>query len=533
LASGGISGSATLRIAGTSSLAGLVTAENGLTVTGTVSLPANSLTASQINNFTADVRGQFSNGTGVSISSGQISIGQAVGTGNSVTFAGLTVSGSTQTSGSITVTGGGSQIILGSGYGGAGATLSSDNGNISTKGSITVDSDLTVGGNLTVNGITTTVDTQNLLVEDPIIQLGSGSNGNANGDRGFIFSRASGNKVFFWDEDESKFRLATTATSGTTNTIVPDSLEGLEVAALTASEGVDLGSGKGITVSGADLLKKQETTAGPGGVYQITGAILNDPYGTTSASSFIRLAHVSGSGQENDQVDIQIAGGATFKLDSTQGEIKSGGGELVISDSTSSLKSNSVVEINANGNGEVRLGAGSDSILFQYNGGNFGGGGGLLNLGTVLDDISGALGGGLTGGEVTSSVQNAYRQLRVVGKGLITGSASPANRVTFLLSGSTTTTENAAVNTIKGLYNMSDASPSTLLQTKVKGLSFDVALYDGGTQAWVNDLVSVSITASLEGSTYYPKFIIDAPGASNGTEVRLIAINEEPEDFDM
>ena len=36
---------------------------------------------------TSDVRGKFSEGTGVTISSGEISIGQAVGTGDSVTFA--------------------------------------------------------------------------------------------------------------------------------------------------------------------------------------------------------------------------------------------------------------------------------------------------------------------------------------------------------------------------------------------------------------------------------------------------------------
>ena len=42
---------------------------------------------------TADVRGKFSEGTGITISSGEISIGQAVGTGDDVTFASVSATG--------------------------------------------------------------------------------------------------------------------------------------------------------------------------------------------------------------------------------------------------------------------------------------------------------------------------------------------------------------------------------------------------------------------------------------------------------
>ena len=42
---------------------------------------------------TADVRGKFSEGTGITISNGEISIGQAVGTGDSVTFASVSATG--------------------------------------------------------------------------------------------------------------------------------------------------------------------------------------------------------------------------------------------------------------------------------------------------------------------------------------------------------------------------------------------------------------------------------------------------------
>ena len=72
----------------------------------------------------AEVRAHFSAGTGVSISSGQISIGQAVGTSDSVTFSGLKVT-----------------------------------------------NNLVVDGNLQVNGTQTIINTQTLAVDDNMIYL--------------------------------------------------------------------------------------------------------------------------------------------------------------------------------------------------------------------------------------------------------------------------------------------------------------------------------------------------------------------------
>ena len=122
---------------------------------------------------------------------------------------------------------------------------------LSVTNSALIGGSLTITGDLTVNGTTTTVDTQNLLVEDAVIQLGSGSGGNSNGDRGFIFSRASENKAFFWDDSDSKFKLAATITSGTTNLIVPGTAQALDVGALSATSVV---ASSGLTVSGTTNL---------------------------------------------------------------------------------------------------------------------------------------------------------------------------------------------------------------------------------------------------------------------------------------
>ena len=65
-----------------------------------------------------EVRSHFSNGTGITLSNGEISIGQDVATTDDVTF-----------------------------------------------------NNLTLSGNLTINGTTTNIDTTNLVVEDPLIKL--------------------------------------------------------------------------------------------------------------------------------------------------------------------------------------------------------------------------------------------------------------------------------------------------------------------------------------------------------------------------
>ncbi|MBC8435741.1 MAG: PKD domain-containing protein, partial [Proteobacteria bacterium] len=76
----------------------------------------------------------------------------------------------------------------------------------------------TITGDLTVQGNTTTIDSQNLSIEDNMIVLNSsGSIGN---DSGLMINRgaAGNNAVFFWDEDADKFKVGTTSDDGSTQT---------------------------------------------------------------------------------------------------------------------------------------------------------------------------------------------------------------------------------------------------------------------------------------------------------------------------
>ena len=92
-----------------------------------------------------------------------------------------------------------------------------------------------ISGDLTVTGTTTTVDTQNLTIEDNIIVLNSsGSIGN---DAGIMINRGSAgnNAAFYWDETTTKFKTVTTTSDGSTVTNIDDTA----YARLSAADAVD------------------------------------------------------------------------------------------------------------------------------------------------------------------------------------------------------------------------------------------------------------------------------------------------------
>ena len=86
------------------------------------------------------------------------------------------------------------------------------NGTANVSGNTEVGGNLTVTGDLTVNGATTTVSTNNLLVEDALIGLQHELTGANANDIGFIFERGStgNNAAFIWDESDDKFKLGLT-----------------------------------------------------------------------------------------------------------------------------------------------------------------------------------------------------------------------------------------------------------------------------------------------------------------------------------
>ena len=88
---------------------------------------------------------------------------------------------------------------------------------LDVNGNMRVQGDQTVTGNLTVEGTTTTIDSQNLVVEDNIITLNE--NNSTATDSGIMIQRAGANEaVLYWDETLDKFRVGTTPEDGSTRT---------------------------------------------------------------------------------------------------------------------------------------------------------------------------------------------------------------------------------------------------------------------------------------------------------------------------
>jgi hypothetical protein len=140
----------------------------------------------------SETRAHFSAGTGVSISSGQVSIGQSVGTSDNVSFG-----------------------------------------------------DLTLSGDLTVNGTTTTVNTATLNVSDNIVVLNNDVTGTPSEDAGIEVERGtSANVSLTWDESEDEW------TFGSYN-VKASSFEGsLTGNASTASSAAQLTTARTISLGG-------------------------------------------------------------------------------------------------------------------------------------------------------------------------------------------------------------------------------------------------------------------------------------------
>lgn len=128
--------------------------------------------------------------------------------------------------------------------------------------------DATFTGNLTVEGTTTTLDTANLLVEDAIILLGSGSGGeSAAGDRGLVMAIGSAtNPAMFWDNSADQFAFVRTTADGSSSSVSADAYADLRVQELTASNGLNA-AGQSLLASVAvgDLTSGRVVFAGTGG----------------------------------------------------------------------------------------------------------------------------------------------------------------------------------------------------------------------------------------------------------------------------
>ena len=96
-------------------------------------------------------------------------------------------------------------------------TASPGNFKLDVNGNTRVNGSHTVTGDLIVQGSTTTIDSQNLVVEDNIITLNE--NASSATDAGIMINRTTeNNALFIWDETNDKFKVGTTTQDGSTVT---------------------------------------------------------------------------------------------------------------------------------------------------------------------------------------------------------------------------------------------------------------------------------------------------------------------------
>lgn len=170
--------------------------------------------------------------------------------------------------------------------------------NLKILGSGSIGGDLSVDGNLTVAGEVTVLDTTNLRIEDPIIILGSGSAGSADGDKGLIFARAgTDHRAFIWDDNTDKFILGSTNNDGTgTDLTVDASTAAKSTLALYKLEAVEISATGNVTLgdAGTDSLTINSYITGSGSPIVVSssltiGAANNVASETTTFVSQVRM----------------------------------------------------------------------------------------------------------------------------------------------------------------------------------------------------------------------------------------------------
>jgi hypothetical protein len=304
------------------------------------------ITMNQLVASTADINGGSIDGT-------------TIGTAASSSIRATTISGSGAAEFGSTIAVGGNADLNGT-LDVAGATslaaayvLTNIRGTLSVDQAATFDSSLTVTGDLIVNGTTTTVDSQNLQVEDPMILMGTGSSGEGSaGDRGLIMAiNGATNPVMYWDNSATQFAFARSETSGSTNTIVVDAYSDLRVLEL---------SGSAISGSGASTLYKATLDQLVAATADIDGGSIDGATVGASSQSSVKATTLSGSST------LHVGGVATYgdgTLTISAAGLLSGSATATLANATLDLITVGSADVNGGAIDGATIGASSQSSV--------------------------------------------------------------------------------------------------------------------------------------------------------------------------
>ena len=150
---------------------------------------------------------------------------------------------------------------------------------LDVNGNARVQGNQTITGDLVVQGTTTTIDSQNLVVEDNIITINE--NASSATDAGIMINRTTeNNALFIWDETLDKFKFGTTTQDGSTVTDYSNlTLSNIQVATPTANDDAatkayvdsQISSG-GVTGDNVELRLPTDSTFGDGAYLGLTSS---------------------------------------------------------------------------------------------------------------------------------------------------------------------------------------------------------------------------------------------------------------------
>ena len=411
----------------------------------------------------SEVRAHFSAGTGVTISNGAVSIGQAVATTSNVTFNNVTVDG----------------------------TLTSDD---ITSTNISIAGNATVTGNLTVSGTTTSINTATLDVEDKNITLnyGSGDTSSTADGAGITIQDAvssSTDATLLWDASNDRFDLShplTIVNNDTTDTLLLTSTEDSSTAAPVITLKRNSASPADADYLG-QLKFKGENDADQEVVYaKVTAKIQDATDGTEDGliefmnkkggSNTITARLRSDSFQLLNNTNLVVAGLTYPTSDGTSGQaiVTDGSGNLsfsTISGGGGGTVTEAFKNILVSGQSNIVADSATDSLTFAA-GSNI-----TLTTNASTDTITiAASGGEITVQEEGSSLSTAATTLNFVGAG-VTATGSGATKTitvpqqdlfkTIAVSGQGDVVADSATDTLtlaagSGMTITTDASTDTV-----------------------------------------------------------------------
>jgi len=210
-------------------------------------------------------------------------------------------------------------------------------------GQVNMSDDLVVTGNLTVNGDTTTVNSENKVIQDRFIMLANAVSGAPSADVGIFFNRGtSGNAAIYYDESAKFFTLSETRDPDSNIAISPTGAANLAVGQFTATSvkynGADLNTAITDNRSGAvSTVYKDNLTASRAVVSDGSGKI------AISAVTSTEIGYLDGvTSAIQTQIDSKqatITGAATTiddtNLTASRAVVSDGSGKVAVSDVTS------------------------------------------------------------------------------------------------------------------------------------------------------------------------------------------------------